>query len=95
MVDLSASSVSGLVNTSSGQDVRIGSSYDGSNRMSGALDEIRVSKIPRGLSWASYSFENQKPDGKLLSFDLQHQALPTLPADLNLTIVQGFHSPSV
>jgi hypothetical protein len=42
-----------------------------------------------GSAWASHEYENQKNGGQLFSYDLEYQLPPSLPADLNLTIVRG------
>ena len=89
LVDVPASSVSAVVNTSNANDLRIGSYFDGTNRMSGSLDEYRVSNQVRGPAWAAYEYQNQKAGGSLLSYDLKYQSAPILPSDLNLTIVRG------
>ena len=88
MVDAPASSVNALVNTSSSSDLRIGSNFDGTNSMSGSLDEFRLANKARGAAWANYEYQNQKSGGNLLAYDLQYKSLPVLPSDLNLTIVQ-------
>ena len=90
LVDVPASSSDGTVATVSGSDLRLGSSHDGSNSNVRRLDEIRVATMPRGSAWAAYEYENQRTGGRLLSYDLEYQTLPILPADLNLTIVRGF-----
>ena len=89
LVDVPASSSDGTVATVSGIDLRIGSSHDGMTHMSGDLDEVRVATMPRGSAWAAYEYENQRAGGRLLSYDLEYQTAPVLPADLNLTIVRG------
>ena len=68
--------------------VNIGASSHGSV-MNGWLDEVRISGMPRGQAWASYSYENQRLNGTLLDFDLIYSSPPVLPSDLNLTIVMG------
>ena len=88
-VDFPGSSVDGIVNTVSGNDVRIGASNNAASRMSGLLDEVRISNFVRGSAWASYAYENQKKASILLTYDLKHEVAPSLPSDLNLTIVQG------
>ena len=50
MVDAPASSVNALVSTSSANDLRIGSNFDGTNSMSGSLDEFRVANKARGAA---------------------------------------------
>ena len=47
LVDAPASSVSGTVNTLAGGDLRLGSLRDGTPKMAGFLDEIRISSVPR------------------------------------------------
>ena len=57
--------------------------------MSGDLDEIRVSEKYRNSKWAAYEYENQRPGGGLLSYELEYMQVPHFSQDLNLTIVQG------
>ena len=89
LVDLPASSVDAVVNTASVNDLRIGSYLDGTNQMSGSIDEFRISTKARGPAWAAYEYQNQKTGFSLLTYDLEYQSVPVLPTDLNLTIVQG------
>ena len=69
--------------------VRIGSDHNGNNGLSGALDEVRVSSHSFGQAWANFSYENQRENGKLLSFDLSYSMPPVLPSDLNITVATG------
>ena len=62
LVDAPASSVNALVNTSSSSDLRIGSNFDGTNSMSGSLDEFRLANKARGAAWANYEYQNQNPE---------------------------------
>ena len=89
LVDVPASSVNASVNTASVNDLHIGSGFDGTNPMSGSLDEFRITNQVRGQAWAAYEYQNQKSGGNLLKYDLDYQTAPVLPNDLNLTIVQG------
>ena len=88
-MDMPASSVNGLVITGADNDLRIGSTLDGTLLMSGDLDEIRVSEKYRNSKWAAYEYENQQPGGGLLSYELEYMQVPHFSQDLNLTIVQG------
>ena len=89
LVDAPASSVSGTVNTVAGGDLRLGSLRDGTSKMAGFLDEIRISSVPRGLAWAKHSYESQRPNSNFIDYDLQYLSAPVMPADLNLTVVNG------
>ena len=71
--------LSAVVNTSNANDLRIGSYFDGTNRMSGSLDEYRVSTKARGPAWAAYEYQNQKAGGSLLSYDLKYQSALFFP----------------
>ena len=88
-MDVPASSFNASVNTASVNDLHIGSGFDGTNPMSGSLDEFRITNQVRGQAWAAYEYQNQKSGGNLLKYDLDYQTAPVLPNDLNLTIVQG------
>ena len=61
LVDAPASSVSGTVNTLAGGDLRLGSLRDGTPKMAGFLDEIRVSSVARGHAWAKHSLKTSEP----------------------------------
>ena len=82
LVDLPASSVNAVVNTASVNDLRIGSYLDGTNQMSGSIDEFRISSKVRGPAWAAYEYQNQKTGFSLLTYDLEYQSVPVLPTDL-------------
>jgi hypothetical protein len=77
LVDSPGSSLNGIVSTVAGNDLRIGSSIDGTVQMSGSLDEVRLSHLYRGPAWSKYEFENQKMGGELLTYDLEYQ-LPSV-----------------
>ena len=66
------------VNTASVNDLRIGSGFDGTNPMSGSLDEFRISNQAHGAAWIAYEYQNQKDGGSLLTYDLQYQSIPVL-----------------
>mgnify|MGYP007000156154 len=87
LVDVPASSVSGVVNTSLDSGVKIGANFDHSNSMTGLLDEVRISNQNRGQAWAKYSFLNQGSGSKLLTYDLEYLLPPVLPSDINITVV--------
>jgi hypothetical protein len=89
LVDSPGSSLNGIVSTVAGNDLRIGSSIDGTVQMSGSLDEVRLSHLYRGPAWSKYEFENQKMGGELLTYDLEYQLPPIFSEDLNFSIVQG------
>ena len=89
LVDMPASSVNGVVSTGADNDLRIGSTLDGTFQMSGDLDEVRVSEKYRNSKWAAYEYENQRHGGGLLSYELEYVKVPHFADDLNLTIVQG------
>ena len=91
LIDAPGSSLDGVVNTGSGDGLRIGASYDGTVKANGTLDEIRVSNSFRGPAWAAYEYENQKSGGQFLSYDLEHLLPPVFPQDLNQTIYQNLY----
>ena len=60
-IDL-ASSIDGVVNTTTSIiPLKVGASSSGGSKMTGWLDEVRVSTADRDHAWAKYSYQNQKP----------------------------------
>ena len=89
LIDATASSTNGTVNTGNNSELVIGGLTGGTSLLDGWLDETRISTVGRSHAWARLSYESQRTDRNFLNQKLDYLTPPQLPADLNLTVVNG------
>ena len=89
LIDATASSTNGTVNTGNNSELVIGGLNGGTSLFDGWLDETRISTVGRSHAWARLSYESQRTDKNFLNQKLDYLTPPQLPADLNLTVVNG------
>ena len=89
LIDATASSTNGTVNTGSNSELVLGGLPGGTSLLDGWLDETRISTVGRSHAWARLAYESQRIDKNFLNQSLEYLKAPLLPPDLNLTVVNG------